>query len=153
MRGTITNSLAFVFLLAASGTALADHYGAIAYNRDSFHIGYSYDWASKPAADTDALRRCGADCEVVVDFYNNCASIAAGKNKYVAWGADIDEDRAMSQAEARCEQHSTACVVQIMVCNSPNQSPRGSPSFPSNQPSIVNPCMTNGGSRVPDCHR
>jgi hypothetical protein len=129
MRGAIKHGLVVIFLLATGGTAIADHYGAIAYDRDTAHMGYSYDWQSEQAADTDAMRRCGANCELIVKFYNTCASIAVGKDKYVSWGADIDEDRAMQQAKARCDANSTGCRVQIMVCNSPNRPLGGSPSL------------------------
>ena len=55
-------------------------YGAIAMDRDSKAIGYSYDFISSRDAKREALRLCGTDnCEVLVSIRNACGVVAEGK--------------------------------------------------------------------------
>jgi hypothetical protein len=98
------------------------HYGAIAYGAESGAWGYAYDRYDSAAAESDALANCrphGDDCQVVVDFWNTCAAVAAGGGK-VAWGLGENRTLAENNALASCVQNGgTDCAVQVWSCSKP----------------------------------
>ena len=94
-------------------------YGAIAYGSESGAVGWSYDFDDAPAAEKEALGNCrahGADCQVVVDFWNSCAAVAAD-GATVAYGLGDTESQAEEEAVAACEKGGgDSCDVQAWSC-------------------------------------
>ena len=68
-------------------------YGAIALQRETGLIGYSYDFKSARDAKIEALKECGDPrCEVVVNIKNSCGALARGPKKFFpATGATREE--------------------------------------------------------------
>jgi hypothetical protein len=96
-------------------------YGAIAYGTQSGAFGTSYDFSDAPSAEKEALSNCrdhGDDCQVVVDFWNTCAAVAASGD-IVRYGLGDTEDEAEGDAVATCEKDGgTQCAVQAWSCAS-----------------------------------
>jgi hypothetical protein len=92
-------------------------YGAIAYGTESGSYGYSYDFADGPSAEKEALRNCNADdCQVVVDFWNSCAAVAAD-GRTVAYGLGGNENVAQDQALTACSKDGGSnCEIQAWSC-------------------------------------
>jgi hypothetical protein len=63
-------------------------WGAVAYSSKENAFGYSYDFQTSAAAQTEALRRCaadgGKDCKVWAYYENECGAIARDGN-IVTW--------------------------------------------------------------------
>jgi hypothetical protein len=94
-------------------------YGSIAYGAKSGAYGLSYDFADAPAAENEALRNCSAtgdDCQVVVDFWNTCAAVAADGDT-VTYGLGETRGRAEDSATIACTQDGGAqCAIQAWAC-------------------------------------
>lgn len=94
-------------------------YGAIAYGAESGAVGWSYDFDDAPSAEREALSNCsagGSDCQVVVDFWNTCAAVAAGGG-IVRYGLGGNEQLAQDQAMAACAQDGgSQCAIQAWSC-------------------------------------
>lgn len=97
-------------------------YGAIAYGAESGAVGWSYDFNDAPSAEKEALGNCGAhgdDCQVVVDFWNSCAAVAAD-GATVAYGLGDNQTQAESGAIASCQNDGGSnCKVQAWSCTGP----------------------------------
>ncbi|WP_395020724.1 DUF4189 domain-containing protein [Dongia sp.] len=97
-------------------------YGAIAYGTQSGAVGWSYDFNDAPSAENEALKNCSAngnDCQVVVDFWNTCAAVAAGGG-VVRYGLGDNQGQAEGGALAACQQDGgTQCTVQAWSCTGP----------------------------------
>ena len=97
-------------------------YGAIAYGAKSGAFGWANDFNDAPSAEKEALSDCranGDDCQVVVDFWNTCAAIAADQ-AVVAYGLGDTQGKAQDQAIAACTKDGgTQCVVQAWSCTGP----------------------------------
>ena len=97
-------------------------YGAIAYGTQSGAVGWSYDFTDAPSAEKEALKNCAAhgdDCQVVVDFWNSCAAVAAD-GKTVAYGLGDNQSQAESVAIASCrDDGGSDCTVQAWSCAGP----------------------------------
>jgi hypothetical protein len=97
-------------------------YGSIAYGAESGAVGWSYDFDNAPAAEDEALNNCranGDDCQVVVDFWNTCAAVAADGD-IVRYGLDVTRGLAEVNAVTACEEDGGAnCVVQAWACTEP----------------------------------
>lgn len=90
-------------------------YGAIALQRETGQIGYTYNAATSRAAKIEALRLCAHPrCEVVVSFSNACGALARGAKKYFpATGATQQEveTKALRLCAAKdCEVVAWACT-------------------------------------------
>jgi len=94
-------------------------YGAIAYGSSSGAYGWSNDLADPQAAEQQALNNCkahGDDCQVVVDFWNTCAAVAADQGT-VGYGLGDTEDQAEEEAVAACEEDGgDNCAIQAWAC-------------------------------------
>jgi len=88
-------------------------YGAIAMDRETRAVGYSYDFLLSRDAKREALKQCGSDtCEVMVAFRSACGVIAEGKNKlWTATGATRQE--AQAKVLRRCGKN---CPVLAWAC-------------------------------------
>jgi hypothetical protein len=97
-------------------------YGAIAYGAKTGAVGWSYDFDNAPAAEKEALTNCranGDDCQVVVDFWNTCAAVAAHRG-IVAYGLGDTRGLAEDQAAAACAKDAGAqCAIQAWSCTGP----------------------------------
>ena len=97
-------------------------YGAIAYGTKSGAYGWSNDFNDAPAAEKEALHNCSAngdDCQVVVDFWNSCAAVAADQD-VVAYGLGDTQAKAEDQAMAACTKDGgKQCAVQAWSCTEP----------------------------------
>ena len=78
--------MALAVMLAASGAASAEYFGAIAYSPTSGVYGFSYDHGSRRDAEARAISECrmrGRGCKIAIWFKNACGSVAVGSN---GWG-------------------------------------------------------------------
>jgi hypothetical protein len=116
MRGCVAAGMLLVF--AGSGEAAAENYGAIAYSPSTKTYGWSYDYPSRGAAESEALSKCrmkAKDCIVPLWFRNSCGALAIGSG---GWGTAQAPERsgAEHQAMAMCRRHSQDCAVKRWVC-------------------------------------
>lgn len=97
-------------------------YGAIAYGTESGAVGWSYDFNDAPSAEKEALSNCGAhgdDCQVVVDFWNSCAAVAAD-GATVGYGLGDNQGQAESGALTSCRKDGGSnCEVRAWSCTGP----------------------------------
>jgi hypothetical protein len=144
-----------VWLLAlSSASALADNYGAIAYDRASDSWGASYDHASQQAANESAMRECGkftSHCEVVVKFWGNlCAAYATGPGTTDGWGSGASRPAAEQQAVSACRSRGGPCEAKVWACNS--QPGPGGFYVGGGNPATIYHCRYSNGNRVPNCY-
>jgi hypothetical protein len=103
---------------AGSGEAAAQNYGAIAYSPSTKAYGWSYDYPSRSAAESQALSNCrkqANDCIVPLWFRNACGALAIGSNGYgTAWATD--RSGAEHQALVVCRRFTMDCAVTRWVC-------------------------------------
>jgi hypothetical protein len=94
-------------------------YGSIAYGTESGAVGWSYDFNDAPSAENEALKNCraeGDDCQIVVDFWNSCAAVAAGGD-IVRYGLGDNRGQAEDGALADCARDGgTQCEVKGWGC-------------------------------------
>jgi hypothetical protein len=121
MRSALIN-LALILIIALPSSAHSAKVlkssganGAIALQRETGAVGYSYDQPSSRAAKLEALKQCGDEkCEVLVSFRNACGAIARGTTKYFsATGATRQEAETKAQrlcGAKTCEIASWACT-------------------------------------------
>jgi len=88
--------------------------GAIALQRDTGAIGYSYDQRTSRAAKLEALKQCDDEkCEVLVSFRGACGSIARGSKKFFpATGATRQE----AETKARRLCGAKTCEIAAWAC-------------------------------------
>ncbi len=105
--------LLVAFLAYSAGACGADYYGAIAYSPSNGARGWSYDYATRGAAEQRAQSECaqhGSGCKVILWFRNACGALAIGSNGYGSgWGSD--EGLADQWAIKTCSQHTSNCKV------------------------------------------
>ncbi|MGA8054156.1 MAG: DUF4189 domain-containing protein [Burkholderiales bacterium] len=91
-------------------------HGAIAYQRRTGALGYSFDWATQREADVNALDQCGdPQCVVLARFDSGyCGALAVGaQGPFAENGATLDEARTkalMACADPSCEVKVWACT-------------------------------------------
>jgi serine/threonine-protein kinase len=119
----VATTLTVPLLSLAAPKALAnEYYGAIARSPMTGSHGYAYDYATRDAAETRALRECesysgAGDCQVLVWFANACGALAEGSNGAAGtgWGADVST--AEYYAIETCKDYGgTYCQVTRWVC-------------------------------------
>ncbi|MGB7543114.1 MAG: DUF4189 domain-containing protein [Burkholderiales bacterium] len=114
-----TAVLILVFALAADAAGAfrsrKQLWGAIAYNSKSGAYGFAVDRTSKRAAESEAFRQCGSDCDVTRTFSNSCGAIA-GDAHHFAWGAGATRAIAEQKALGKCT--SSACKIAVWACTS-----------------------------------
>ncbi len=144
-----------VWMFIFSGTpALANNYGAIAYDRPTGSWGASYDHSSQRAANESAMRECGkygSHCEVVVKFWGGvCAAYAVGPGTTAGWGSSSSRSSAEARAVSACSSRGGPCQVKVWSCNTAQ--PAASARTPIYNRSQSYHCRYPNGSRVPDCY-
>jgi serine/threonine-protein kinase len=105
-----------VIAVAPSRSAMADNFGAIAYNTETGASGYSHDFGSRAEAEERALIECGRGCEVVTWFKNACASLATGSDRGYGHAWAGSRGAAERQAMGHCEENSSGCSIAVWVC-------------------------------------
>ncbi len=121
MRATTIAATVFIlfFALAADAAAAAGSrkqlWGAIAYNSKSGAYGFAVDRASKRAAEGEAFRRCGNDCDVTRTFRNSCGAIADDERQF-AWSTGATREMAEQKALEKCT--GSACKIIVWACTS-----------------------------------
>ena len=97
-------------------------YGSIAYGQESGAVGWAFDFEDAPSAENEALKNCranGNDCQVVVDFWNTCAAVAAD-GATVAYGLGDNRGQAERGAVASCQEDGGSnCEVRAWSCTGP----------------------------------
>jgi serine/threonine-protein kinase len=110
---------------AASATARSParrgDYGAIAWDRQSGHRGWSWSQPTAQRAEQLALSECGASgCEVITRSGRNmCGALATTENgKYVGAASRSDREAARLAALANCNKGNAGeCAVRFAECN------------------------------------
>jgi serine/threonine-protein kinase len=122
-RLKIATALTLPILSLDAHQAVAnDYYGAIARSSTVGSHGYAYDYATREAAETRALRECesysgSGDCEVLVWFANGCGALAEGNNGAAGTGWGAERETAEYYAIETCEHHGgDSCNVIRWVC-------------------------------------
>src|ERR1043165_1919655 len=89
---------ALITLLPLLRAADKDAYGAIAYSMKSKQYGTGAG-DTKDEAKKNAMKFCEkADCEVVVEYKNDCAALAVSKDGYYGVGEAKTKDEAKENA-------------------------------------------------------
>jgi hypothetical protein len=107
-------ALALTFLAGAADAQkpAKNLWGAIAYSTKTGAYGYAVDYATKRAAETEAFRICGTNCDLVRSFRNSCAAVAT-REKRVA--SDTGSSREIAQAKA-LKKCGDRCTVAVWAC-------------------------------------
>ena len=110
--------LAAAASFGAGEAAAQNNYGAIAYSPSTGAHGWSYDYASRSAAESVALGNCrqhASDCVVPIWFRNACGALAVGSNGYGSgWGTS--RSLAESYALQSCRKFTGGCYIKRWAC-------------------------------------
>lgn len=102
-------------LTLGAGTALAA--GAIAFSEAENYGFITSNYPDARAAQQAALKGCRyGDCRVVMDFQQECASIAVGDDGY-GWGAAASKAEARMTAMTQCSQTGRNCEELLSECD------------------------------------
>jgi len=138
-RLALTGALLLAGTLAGTDRARADAALAVSQIGDvakqGVAIGWAVDYASKEAAQTEALARCRAfpdapnatreACRIVETFADRCLAVAldaAPGTAGVGWGVHKNRDWAEEEAMERCAEASApkrreSCRVALIRCD------------------------------------
>jgi hypothetical protein len=122
-RPALCAALLATAAVLAPGSAHA-WFGAIAYSAESDKHGYSWNQATRAAAEQVALRECRTisgmanDCRVVVWYQNACGALATGRDRHYGWAAEPTEAQAAGRAMSFCRDRAgDSCRVARVVCS------------------------------------
>lgn len=109
-------------------TAIAQPYGALAYDRSKDAVGWATGYPSKRGAGTRALEECAKrnakHCELIVVFSGyKCGAYAIGA-KNDAYGAGPTPEVAKRNAVAECGKGGELCRAVMSACNPEPPRPR-----------------------------
>lgn len=116
----VVRTLSFGLTLSlAAGQASAAGALAIDSNQGE-QFGFAYSYPDYGQAQTRALAECGAGCQVVLQFADECAAYAAdqtnGSSVY-GWASAASAGDAQGGAIAQCEARGgTSCIVRTWGC-------------------------------------
>jgi hypothetical protein len=105
-------ALAVVAGSVAAQKAQKTLWGAIAYSTKTGAYGYAVDYATKRAAETEAFRICGTNCDLVRSFRNACAAVAT-REKRVASDTGASREIAQAKALRKCGDR---CTIAVWAC-------------------------------------
>jgi hypothetical protein len=88
-------------------------WGAVAYDSATGAFGYAVDRPSRRAAEAEAFRLCGADCDVIKTFRDACGAIADG-DRHFAW--DTGGSREIAEMKARKKCGGQSCKIAVWAC-------------------------------------
>ena len=96
-------------------------YGAIAWDKETGHSGWSWDQPTAAKAKEVALSHCGTSgCKVVMESVaKQCAALATTEDrKHIGTARRTTQDAARLAAIANCEKAKPGeCVVRFSMCN------------------------------------
>ncbi len=103
-----------IFSLDASGN------GAIAVHLINRSAVIATDYPSQAEANSAVLLKCGAPCEVVLEFGSElCGAYASAANGSAGWAASARKDDAEKEALNFCRSNlGLFCTVKLSGCNS-----------------------------------
>lgn len=107
-------------LFVLTSSAVADNFGAIAYDIKSNAYGASWDQPSQDSANQLALSQCAknsSNCFVVAQFANQCGAYATGPGETWGYGTGPTQGVAERAAEFYCNQQGGGCRVRVWACN------------------------------------
>lgn len=105
-----------VSLAMAASASADDMYGALAYNADDGSFGWAVDFPTQKQANAKALKECGDDCEVAMEFQNTCASFAMGSKGAYGWAYAPTKKEAQEMALDYCSERGRNCEVKVWAC-------------------------------------
>ncbi len=88
-------------------------WGAVAYHSKTGQYGYAVNYRTRRAAESEAFRQCGNDCDLIKSFRDTCAAIASSGRHY-AW--DTGASREIAEMKARKKCGGEACKVVVWAC-------------------------------------
>ncbi len=91
-------------------------WGAVAYDSKTGAFGFASDFASKRAAESEAFRLCGSDCDILKSFRDTCGAIAARPRRAVS---DTGASRAIAERKALTKCGGDACKIAVWACTTP----------------------------------
>lgn len=100
---------------AGARTAKKQLWGAIAFSSRTEAFGYAVDQSTKRAAEAEASRQCGADCDVIKSFRNSCGAIARDARRFF-WATGATRAIVEQQALGKCK--GGACKIAVWACTS-----------------------------------
>ncbi len=104
-----------VLFILMSSFLNAANYGAIAINRQTGAVGYSYDYRSRYDAERVALNYCRGNCHIAIYFWNTCASVAwSPSTKSYGWYYAGNMNSTKRGALRKCGYRD--CKVVCSVC-------------------------------------
>ena len=124
MQQNFTKRLFFISIMA-SLFATANHAAACQYGQcmnaiaigPNWAAGYATDRATAPDAQDQALRGCGATCDVVEVFNGGCGSLATSLEGTAYFGLGSTRQAAADQAMGSCQVLDKSCVTRITSCS------------------------------------
>ncbi len=105
-------ALSFVACSAVAQKPPKALWGAIAYSTKTGAYGYAVDYATKRAAETEAFRICGTNCDLVRSFRNGCAAVAT-REKRIASDTGASREIAQAKALKKCGDR---CTIAVWAC-------------------------------------
>lgn len=108
-------STALPLLTRAAGKTI---YGAIAYSMKGKQQGVGAG-DTKDEAKKNALKFCGAkDCEVLIEYKDDCGALAVSKDGYYGTGESKDKKEAEANAMKFCKEEGKGCEMVLSDCTS-----------------------------------
>lgn len=119
---TIVTSFCLVAAFIAFGPHLQagdkDVYGAIAYSGKTQQYGVGAG-DTKDEAKKNAIKFCEkADCEVLLEYKNDCGALAISKDGYYGVGEAKTKDEAKEIAMKYCKEKGKSCELVASDCTS-----------------------------------
>jgi len=107
-----------VMLIGTTNPAPAyDKFGAIAYSSSTGRYGYSYNFADRGQAESEAVSNCGrSDCRIKVWFKNACGALATGNRGASGWAWNTSKSDAVSRALRECSNRGSGCQLTSWAC-------------------------------------
>ncbi|QLF93431.1 DUF4189 domain-containing protein [Pseudomonas sp. ABC1] len=108
-------------LALALGAGQASAAGALAIDSNQGdQYGFAYSYADFGQAQARALNECGAGCQVVLQFANECAAYAADQasgSSIYGWATASSSGAAQGGAISQCQaQGGSSCTVRVWGC-------------------------------------
>ena len=106
-----------------TGPYWATTWGAIAVDSERNVVVSTYGQRSKRKAESSAVKECRAKggskkCEAMISFYNQCAAMAAGDSRAIAYRAGTAEI-AKQEVLKSCSALTPNCEILQAVCSYP----------------------------------
>ncbi len=105
--------------ITANGADTKGVFGAIAYSESSQQYGVGAG-ESADEAKKNAMKFCGKrDCEVVIEYKDDCAALAISKDGgYYGTGEADSKDEAKKNAMKFCSEKGKGCEIVVSDCTS-----------------------------------